>query len=307
VNPKRYAASGIVLAVLGCSAGCSDDNTPGWGDDGGPNTTADSTIPVDSSARDVTTGTMESGADTGGGGMLDSASDAPDDVTHDAGTEDAATDGASDVAADSADDATVDSTTDAAADASADAPEDSAADVAVDADAGSCPVVDASASLMIAQPDPATGNTSGFASDWDDSFGGNAYQHMTATTECGAPATHWVQSGVAAGAWIKVYPNNTNNGALYYLASALSAGTAYTASVTLSGTGTYHLDFFDGNGGSGRGDNPSADATLGPTTATTLSVPFTEGTGSPELQLRVAGTGNVDVDVTIWNVTITQP
>jgi hypothetical protein len=188
-----------------------------------------------------------------------------------------------------------------------DATSDSSTDAAPDAppadDAGLCAVApDAGANLMIHQPDPSTGvNTT---MDWDDSWGAAtdpAPMHMTATTTCGEPSTHWTQPYVQSGQWIKIYPNN-GGGALYYLATALAVGTSYTASITMAGSGTVHLDIWDG-----AADNAGAPATLSAATATTLTQPFTVKTGSqPEFQVRIDGAGAVSVDVTMWSLSIAQ-
>jgi hypothetical protein len=111
----------------------------------------------------------------------------------------------------------------------------------------------------------------------------------TINSACG-PETHWAQKGVGPGQWIKIYPNGTpfNGG----LVPAMS----YTAAVTLSGPGgTYFLDVWDG-----MADHQSGSVVLSSTPAT-LSVPFTEQMGTPELQIR---TVQADVDVTISNVAV---
>jgi hypothetical protein len=189
-------------------------------------------------------------------------------------------------------------------DSTSDSPADAPADAGPDDDAGLCAVArDAGANLMIHQPDPSTGaNTT---TDWDDSWGAAtdpAPTHMTATTSCGGPATHWTQTSVQSGQWIKIYPNN-GGGTLYYLATPLAVGTSYTASVTMAGSGTYHLDIWDG-----AADNAGTPATLSASTATTLTQTFTVKAGSqPEFQVRIDGTGAVTVDVTMWNLSITRP
>src|SRR5205823_2918198 len=132
-------------------------------------------------------------------------------------------------------------------------------------------------------------------------FGGNAHLNMSAATACNGFATHWLQSGVAAGSWIKIYPNNAP-----FSANLVKAHT-YTASMTLSGSGAAHINMWDGYGAAdatGIGDNPGPSITLGATPRRT-SVTFTMGgTTPPELQLRVDGTGSVNVDMTISDVTI---
>jgi hypothetical protein len=144
MNPNRLAASVVVLALALCTSGCPNSNIqPGWSDDGGPDNTADSTIPTDSSSRDVTTGTTEGGADTGGGAVQDSAGDAleggaldaPDDMS-------VVTDAPADVHADteSPDDASDASTT---ADVAADAPGEAAQEAGTDDGSPDAVVADA--------------------------------------------------------------------------------------------------------------------------------------------------------------------
>ncbi len=264
---RTGAAAALALAVG--SGGCSSSGSDQGGGDGG----ADAPVPDTAGAVD-TGGAIDTGS-------ADS-SDAGSDVAQDTGT------GAQDSAS------TPDSMS--AADAPSDAgPED---------DAGLCAVApDAGVNLMIHQPDPSTGaNTT---TDWDDSWGAAtdpAPMHMTATTTCGEPSTHWTQSGIQSGQWIKIYPDN-GGGALYYLATPLAVGTSYTASITMAGSGTFHLDIWDG-----AADNAGAPATLSASAATTLRQAFTVKTGSqPEFQVRIDGTGAVSVDVTLWNLSITTP
>jgi hypothetical protein len=138
LNRARYAASGIVLALLACSAGCpSNGEQPGWSDDGGPETKADSTIPFDSPTGDVTSAGMESGADTVGtikDSTSDSRGDDPSDASDSSTTADVGAHDAADAPAETSRDAgTEDGPADAASDAvaddgSQDAPDEAAAD-----------------------------------------------------------------------------------------------------------------------------------------------------------------------------------
>lgn len=179
--------------------------------------------------------------------------------------------------------------------------------------------IDAGSNLLVEQPNPSLGENAGVAFNWDDSWGDAfdtspdpAYEHMTSALACGGLATSWKQVGVGVGQWLKFFPDNTSqpSGQLYFVASPLVAGQAYTASITLFGSGTYHLNIYDGAGGAGVGDNAGAPVTLDGAHATTLSVPFTMGTGTPEFQLRVdadaqtSATGLASVDVTMWGAAI---
>jgi hypothetical protein len=216
----------------------------------------------------------EGGADAG----LDAAAEAASEAGNDAATE-AGNDAATEAGGD-------DSGEDAQSDA---APVDAANDVA-DGPVCSSPY-DAASNRMQAQPAP---------SNWDDSFGGTAHNQMTAVTLCGLPGIHWVQSGVGAGQWIKIYlqqaPYNSN----------LQPGSAYTASIALMGTGAYHLDVWDGNGGAGAGDNQTPSQTLSPTQPTVFTRTFTEGTGTdPQIQVRVdANTATTNVDLYVWDIAV---
>jgi hypothetical protein len=146
MNPNRFAASAIVLALVACSSGCSsNDIEPGWSDDGGPEGETDSTIPTDSSSGDGIA-TTESGADTGGGAAQDSTTDSLEGDALDAPAETSVfTDASADVHADSesptdasdssttADVAAPDAVADVAGDVVQDAPADVAAESAADA------------------------------------------------------------------------------------------------------------------------------------------------------------------------------
>jgi hypothetical protein len=79
----------------------------------------------------------------------------------------------------------------------------------------------------------------------------------------------------------------------------------------MSGSGTYHLNVFDGGGGApdggpgGVGDTYTDAVTL--TNAPhSFTVGFTLGLGSgPQIQVRVDGSGALaDVDVRLWHVAI---
>jgi hypothetical protein len=128
---------------------------------------------------------------------------------------------------------------------------------------------------------------------------------MSRVDVCGGLGTRWTESGIPTGGWIKIFPNNTNANAsqLYFLSSPLAQGQAYEASITLMGSGSYHLNIWDGGK-----DNAGPSVTLSPGVPATLTVPFVMGAGSPEFQLRIDGTdggsGTASVDVTMWNLGI---
>jgi hypothetical protein len=295
------AIFGVLLLGGGALFACSSDdnsdtleNSPDAGS-GSPDTgtKADANhLPetsTDSSAAPAEGGPNDSGTDTG-----------PNDSGSDAGTDSSPTDGGTDAkGGDAGKDANgTDTGTDAETDG---ATKDGATSDAGDSGSISivCPTVDAGAgadagaNLLKVQPLP---------SNWDDSFGGKAQNSMTSVAACGFTATKWAETGVKAGQWIKIYPDNDP-----FLAS-LQAGTTYVASVTVVGTGTYHLVIWDGNGGKGIGNNPTQPVVLSPTAPTTLTTKFTMGTGTPpEFQIVVDGTGNVDTDLTMWDLAITTP
>jgi hypothetical protein len=154
-----------------------------------------------------------------------------------------------------------------------------------------CPTNDGE-NLLHNQPTP--GDWQGDVSDHF--FTGAAYA-------CGF-GVHWQTPGDAPGKFIRLYPNDPT------FAANLQPGHTYLASITMSGTGIYHLNMFDGGGAlpdggaGGIRDNPSPSAALSDVPRSFM-VPFRMGTGIPELQVRVDGPGQiVDVDVIIWHVAI---
>jgi hypothetical protein len=140
--------------------------------------------------------------------------------------------------------------------------------------------------------------------DWLTSWGtgGPSITSTTVMTPQGSePAQLWVQSSVPLGEWIKIEPNTTP------FSAALQGGSSYVASVTLSGSGAFYLDFYDG-AAHPNGDvrTPTVQLTSTPVTLTTP--PFTYvATNLPELQIRVdgaVGSGFVDVNITMWNFAV---
>src|SRR5262249_40467805 len=110
-------------------------------------------------------------------------------------------------------------------------------------------------------------------SDWGDTFGGVAHSGMTqVVTPCG-PGIKWVQSAVAPGNWLLLYPNNASFDA------GLVQDHSYTARITMTGSGSYFLNMWDG-----KLDHASATTTLS-ATPQTLAVSFKMSTGTPEFQV----------------------
>jgi predicted alpha-1,6-mannanase (GH76 family) len=162
--------------------------------------------------------------------------------------------------------------------------------------ASGCPM-NAAQNLLQAQPAPA---------DWDPTFSGPFTLTVEGDSPCGEPILRWRNSGVPIKNWIKIYPRRAPFNA------PLVPGQTYEASITMSGYGTYFLDIWDGGNGalpdggaSGKGDNWTAPVAL-TSEPHTFTVPFRMGIGSdPEFQVRVDGPGQaVDVDVTLWHLTI---
>jgi predicted alpha-1,6-mannanase (GH76 family) len=143
--------------------------------------------------------------------------------------------------------------------------------------------------------------------DWRSSFSNPFTMAFAGYYVCGEPVRHWMSTSVMPGNWITMFPQKSPFNA------NLVAGATYVASVTMSGTGTYHLDVWDSpgtlpdGGAGGVGDHYTSPATL---TAEPHSfwLPFRMGAGpAPELQLRVDGsTPTVDIDAYVWHVAIYQ-
>jgi predicted alpha-1,6-mannanase (GH76 family) len=140
--------------------------------------------------------------------------------------------------------------------------------------------------------------------DWHASFS-NPFTMTFEGYICGEPVLHWMSKSVMPGNWITIYPNNPP----FY--ANLAPGQTYVASVTMSGTGTYHLDVWDApgtlpdGGAGGVGDNYTSSATL-TDEPHSFWLPFRMGGGAvPELQVRVDGsTPTVDVDALLWHIAI---
>ncbi len=183
-------------------------------------------------------------------------------------------------------------------DAAAPVPPPDAADEPPGSNPG-CSPFDAAANLMRAQPAPSSWYGNGIA---------DLNTHMTATTVCGQPATHWVQTNAPPDDWIYIFldsaPFNSN----------LITGQSYSATFAIQGAAvddsiTIALDVWDGLGGPGKGDNRTPFLPITATTPTVFTQSFTQGTGmDPQIQVRWDQTGStsasISVDLLIWNVAV---
>ena len=105
------------------------------------------------------------------------------------------------------------------------------------------------------------------------SSGGSTPTLAATTTSAGASAESWQQSDALANTWIQATP------------SSLTQGDTYEASVTLSGSGTVYLDFY--NGQQDVGDTPVA-LTSTPETLTVDSTVPTGGINTPQVEIRTS-------------------
>ena len=110
--------------------------------------------------------------------------------------------------------------------------------------------------------------------------GGTAATITPTTTSDGSSAVAWKQTNALANTWIQATP------------PALTQGDTYQASVTLQGTGNVYLNFY--NGGQDVGGKP-VTLTSTPVTLTVDAAIPTGSIGSPQFQVRTAGTGPVDL------------
>ncbi|HEY3871160.1 MAG TPA: GH92 family glycosyl hydrolase [Actinocrinis sp.] len=119
--------------------------------------------------------------------------------------------------------------------------------------------------------------------DWtyhEVSSGGSTATIAPATTSDGQSAVSWQQTTALPNTWIQATP------------PALTQGDTYEASVTLQGSGDVFLDFYNG-----QQDVESTPVNL-TSTPTTLTIDSTVPTGSinaPQVQVRTASTGSVDL------------
>jgi predicted alpha-1,2-mannosidase len=119
--------------------------------------------------------------------------------------------------------------------------------------------------------------------------GGSTPTLAATTTSAGASAESWQQSDALANTWIQATP------------PSLTQGDSYEASVTLSGSGTVYLDFY--NGQADVGDTP---VTL-TSTPVTLTVDSTVPTGSinaPQVEIRTST--ETPVDLVASNLSLRQ-
>jgi predicted alpha-1,2-mannosidase len=100
-----------------------------------------------------------------------------------------------------------------------------------------------------------------------------------ATTPSGASAVHWTESDAAPNTWIWVDP-----------AAPLPPGQSYQASVTLEGTGTVYLDFWNGEQ-----DVTSQTVQLTGTPQTMTVQAAVPSAADTHLQVRTADQGTVDL------------
>ena len=114
----------------------------------------------------------------------------------------------------------------------------------------------------------------------------------TATTSGGTPAIRWSMSNAAPQTWIQIPMTN------------LVSGTSYFATVTLQGTGTVFLDFYDG-----QIDNQSTTVTLSSQPVTlTLAVTIPNGSlNTPQFQVRTGAQGPVNLLVSVASVQVETP
>ncbi|SEO90691.1 GH92 family glycosyl hydrolase [Actinacidiphila rubida] len=112
-----------------------------------------------------------------------------------------------------------------------------------------------------------------------------------ATTPAGASAVRWTQSSAASNTWIWVDP-----------ASQLPSGQSYQASVTLQGTGSVYLDFWNG-----QQDLSSQTVQLTDTPQTLTIQGAVPAAADTHLQVRTADTGPVDLYASAATVRLLTP
>ncbi len=113
----------------------------------------------------------------------------------------------------------------------------------------------------------------------------------SATTPEGASAVHWTGTDVAPDTWIWTDP-----------ASPLPAGQSYQASITLEGTGSVYLDFWNG-----QQDLTSATVQLTGTPITLTVQGAVPSAADTHLQIRTAGTGAVDLYASAADLRLLTP
>ncbi|MDI5965907.1 GH92 family glycosyl hydrolase [Streptantibioticus silvisoli] len=110
--------------------------------------------------------------------------------------------------------------------------------------------------------------------------GGSTAAIAPATTPGGDSAVSWKQTNALANTWIQATP------------PALTQGDNYQASVTLQGAGDVYLNFYNGQQDVG---GKAVNLTSTPVTLTVDAAILTGSIGTPQFQVRTAGTGPVDL------------
>jgi putative alpha-1,2-mannosidase len=110
--------------------------------------------------------------------------------------------------------------------------------------------------------------------------GGSTPTIAATTTSAGASAVSWQQSDALANTWIQATP------------PSLTQGQGYEASVTLSGSGDVYLDFYNGQQDV---DGAPVSLTSTPVTLTIDSTIPTGSIGAPQVQVRTASEGAVNL------------
>ena len=113
----------------------------------------------------------------------------------------------------------------------------------------------------------------------------------SATTPQGASAVHWTETNAAPNTWIWVDP-----------AAPLPAGQSYQASITLQGTGTVYLDFWNG-----QQDLTSATVQLTGTPQTLTVQGAVPSAADTHFQVRTGDTGPVDLYASAATIQLLTP
>ncbi|MGH6657992.1 MAG: GH92 family glycosyl hydrolase, partial [Actinocrinis sp.] len=130
-------------------------------------------------------------------------------------------------------------------------------------------------------PNVFTGPTGGLPWGYHEiSGGGSPATIAPATTPTGDSAVSWQQSTALPNTWIQTTP------------PALNQGSSYEASVTLQGSGDVFLDFYNGQQDV---DSKPVTLTSTPVTLTVDAAVPTGSIGAPQVQVRTAASGPVDL------------
>jgi predicted alpha-1,6-mannanase (GH76 family) len=153
-------------------------------------------------------------------------------------------------------------------------------------------------STNLVQAQPTAVKTPPDPTSWDDGFPPpyhGALDITNVTSVTGEPATRWQGKALPANDWLKVFVDS------YPFSAGLVPGSKYTASVIVTGTGSCHLDVWNGSK-----DSFASPVTLSDTPQV-LSLAFQmSAAGQAEFQIRNDGPkgGTVDIDVTMWDVAV---